>query len=129
MNIIGICAAAIAAALLALWLKKSTPHFALLLSLGAGIVIFAAVLTFIPSVLTKIEDLLSQTGMLSQYGTILFKTLGICFICQLSSDACRDAGQNALASKVELAGKLMIVVLALPLIENITQTATKLIGG
>jgi stage III sporulation protein AD len=60
---------------------------------------------------------------------ILFKTLGLCFLAQFAADSCRDAGENALASKVELAGKLAIVILALPLFEKITSTALALIGG
>ncbi|HHZ05688.1 MAG TPA: stage III sporulation protein AD [Clostridiales bacterium] len=129
MNIIGLCALAITGALLALWLKNTTPSLSLLVTLAAGVVIFGVILSFIPSAVTKIQELITATGLSSQYGGILFKTLGICFLCQFSSDACRDAGQNALASKVELAGKLMIVILALPMVESITSTATTLIGG
>ena len=49
---------------------------------------------------------------------ILLKTLGVCFLTQLSADSCRDAGEGALAAKVELAGKLFIVILALPLFQQ-----------
>lgn len=75
------------------------------------------------------NSLLTRAGMPVEYGGILLKSLGICFLCQFSSDACKDAGQSALASKVELAGKLMIVLIALPMIEDITQTAVGIIGG
>ena len=59
----------------------------------------------------------------------MFKTLGICFLAQFAADSCRDAGESALASKVELAGKISILVLSLPLFEDIAQTALGLIGG
>lgn len=129
MNILGLCVAAIVAAVLAVLLKRYNPEISMLIAVGAGVVIFVLVLSQISPALTKITDLLSRAGMPAEYGGILFKSLGICFLCQFSSDACKDAGQSALASKVELAGKLMIVVIALPMIEDITQTAVSIMGG
>ena len=77
----------------------------------------------------EITTLLSGVGLTQEYGLILFKTLGICFLAQFAADSCRDAGESALASKVELAGKISILVLSLPLFEDIAQTALGLIGG
>lgn len=87
------------------------------------------ILSKISPALNQVNSLLTRAGMPVEYGGILLKSLGICFLCQFSSDACKDAGQSALASKVELAGKLMIVLIALPMIEDITQTAVGIIGG
>lgn len=129
MNIVGICAVAIVSAILALTIKKTTPQISLVITIAAGVIIFAAILSFIPQTLSKIQKLVSATGMNTEYGGILFKSLGICFLCQFASDTCKDAGQTSLASKVELVGKLMIVIMALPLVEYITQTAATLIGG
>ena len=76
----------------------------------------------------EITTLLSGVGLSEKYGIILFKSLGVCFLAQFAADSCRDAGENALASKVELAGKISILVLSLPLFEEIAQTALGLIG-
>ena len=57
------------------------------------------------------------------------KTLGICFLTQFAVDSCKDAGESALASKVELAGKVTVVVMALPLFQSIASTAVSLVGG
>ena len=54
------------------------------------------------------------------------QALGVCFITQLASDACKDAGEGAIASKVELAGKVVILLLAMPLFEQIIGVATSL---
>lgn len=67
--------------------------------------------------------------MPGEYGLILFKALGICLITQLASDACRDAGEAALASKADLAGKVTLLVLALPLFQKIGELAVSLING
>lgn len=121
--------AVIIAAVLSVMLKKYNPEISMLVAVGAGVVVFALILSKISPALTQVNNLLSRAGMPVQYGGILLKSLGICFLCQFSSDACKDAGQSALASKVELAGKLMIVLIALPMIEDITQTAVGIIGG
>lgn len=129
MNILGLCVAVIIAAVLSVMLKKYNPEISMLVAVGAGVVVFALILSKISPALTQVSSLLSRAGMPVEYGGILLKSLGICFLCQFSSDACKDAGQSALASKVELAGKLMIVLIALPMIEDIAQTAVGIIGG
>lgn len=129
MDLFAICIAAVAATILAVTLKRYNPEISMLLAIGAGVIIFVLVLNQIPQALSQINTLLSRAGMPLQYGQVLFKALGICFLCQFSSDACKDAGQSALASKVELAGKLMIVLLALPMLEDIINTAVVLMGA
>ena len=129
MDLFAICIAAVAATILAVTLKRYNPEISMLLAIGAGVIIFVLVLNQIPQALSQINTLLSRAGMPLQYGQVLFKALGICFLCQFSSDACKDAGQSALASKVELAGKLMMVLLALPMLEDIINTAVALMGA
>lgn len=129
MNIAGICVMAVAGAILAVTLKQTTPNFSAMLALITGVVILIAVCTSLPTITSKIENLMNSTGVNTEYTTVLLKSVGICFICQFSSDICKDAGQNALSSKVELAGKVLILISALPLMEEVLNTATALLGG
>lgn len=129
MNIIGIAGAAICAAVIAAMLRRYHQEYAILVSIAAGAVILFSVFFSISPAIRQISTLLSSAGLSSEYALILFKTIGICFLAQFASDACRDAGENALASNVELAGKLTIIALALPLFEKIAQTAEGLIKG
>lgn len=129
MNIIGIAGIAICAAVIAATLRRYHQEYAILVSIAAGIIILLSLLSSISPAIRQISTLLSTAGLESDYAVILFKTIGICFLAQFAADSCRDAGENALAAKVELAGKLSIVVLALPLFEKIAQTATGLIRG
>ena len=93
MDLFAICIAAVAATILAVTLKRYNPEISMLLAIGAGVIIFVLVLNQIPQALSQINTLLSRAGMPLQYGQVLFKALGICFLCQFSSDACKDAGQ------------------------------------
>ena len=83
---------------------------------------------FLPAV-NQIKNLLYNTKISHDYIIILFKSLGICFITQFASDSCSDAGEESLSSKVELAGKVAIIITALPLFEKVTNIALNLIGG
>ena len=97
--------------------------------LGAGALLLWMILSKISPAISQIRELISAAGISGEYGVILLKTLGVCFLTQLSADSCRDAGEGALAAKVELAGKLFIVILALPLFQQIAGSALSLIGG
>ena len=129
MNIIGIVGAALIAAILAVTLKRYNQEYVVIISIIAGVVILVEILLNLTPAVREITTLLSGVGLSQEYGLILFKTLGICFLAQFAADSCRDAGESALASKVELAGKISILVLSLPLFEDIAQTALGLIGG
>lgn len=129
MNIVGIAGIAICAAIVAAMLRRYNQEYAITIVIAAGIIILIEMLSSLAPAIRQIRTLLSSAGLSSSYALILFKTLGICFLAQFAADSCRDAGENALASKVELAGKITIVILALPLFEKIAKTAVGLIGA
>ena len=88
-----------------------------------------SVLSRITPVLGEIRRLMESAGMNSVYGSVLLKTVGICFLCQFTADACRDAGQSSLAAKVELACKTAVLLISLPLFETILGLVTALIAS
>lgn len=129
MNIIGIAGIALIAAILSVMLKRYHQEYAIIINIAAGILILVQILANISPAIKQLNVLLSSAGLSSEYALILFKTLGICFLAQFAADSCRDAGESALAAKVELAGKITIVLLALPMFESIATTAVALIAG
>lgn len=124
--VIGVCLCAAAAASM---LRRYHQEYAFAVSAAAGVIVLIALLSALAPAAEEIRTLISSAGISSASLQILFKSLGICFLAQFAADACRDAGEGALASRVELAGKLAIVVLSLPLFESIAKTAAGLIGA
>ena len=116
-------------ALLSVILRGQRPEQATLLVLTAGIGILLLLLTRAQEVFDTLRHMLEQSGLPSEYIQILFKALGICLITQLASDTCKDAGEQAMASKAELAGRLALLTVGLPLFQKITETALNLING
>ena len=122
-EIIQICVIALITAFGALGLKKYAPETAVLLAVAGGGFILISVLSRVSPVIEQINDLTSG----GEYAEILIKTLGICLVCEFVSDSCKDAGQGALASKVEFASRVTVIITALPLFRNILNTAMELI--
>lgn len=119
----------VTAAVLALFLRKYSPEYALVTGILAGILLLFSVINEARPIFSALKRLFENSGLSTEYGVLLFKALGVCILTQLSADACRDAGENGLATQTEWAGKIAILILALPLFENIAQIATQLING
>lgn len=129
MNIISIIGIILITAVISVMIKNYLPEYSIVINIATGLTIFAIILSKFSPVLTQINALLNYSKIPNEYCTILFKCLGICLISQFAADACRDAKETSLAFKVELAGKVTVVVTSIPLFEKIMQTALKLIGG
>lgn len=129
MNIIALAGFALTSVIIAVLLKQQRPEYAVMLTIGAGMLILIAVFSTVVPAITQINSFISRSGVPVEYGKILFKSLGICFITQFAADSCRDAGEAALAAKLELAGKVAVVTIALPLFTKIAELATKMISG
>lgn len=129
MNILNIAGIAVTAAVLAVLLKQYRTDFAVIVGLAAGVVIFLFVILKAQPAFSELFNLLSKAGVNKQYVQILIKSLGICLVTQLAVDTCKDAGETAIASKVELAGKIAILLIALPLFEQVASLALNLLGN
>ena len=119
----------IAGALLALVLRQYRPEYALLVSLGcsAAVALYAAL--GIGEVMEELEGVLSGSGIPPEMTGVVLKCLGICLLTELAGQTCRDAGENAIASKLELAGKVTLVLVSLPLFSRLAEVASTLLGA
>ena len=127
MNLIGLVGIALIAAILSIILKKQTPEFSVAISIVAGIFLFSKVMTYLIHVVTNVKGLIASAGISSEYLQIIFKALGICFFTQFSADVCNDAGESALGTKIEFIGKVAVVLVALPLFEDILHVINNLL--
>ncbi|MDD4699581.1 MAG: SpoIIIAC/SpoIIIAD family protein [Oscillospiraceae bacterium] len=128
MELSSIIAVALISAMLILFLKEYRPEYAVLTAISAGCVIFGMVLLQVIPTIGELNSLLRQANVNTSYFAVAFKALGICYLTQFASDICRDFGQTSLAGKVDLAGKVMIVAISLPLLSGIIKVALSLVG-
>ena len=128
MNIVTIVGIAVLATAFSVVLKQKNPEYALALSLVAGVLILGMIISGARPLFDRMHSLLDASGTKAAHVQILFKSLGLCFITQIACDACRDLGETAIATKVEAAGKIAVLLVSLPLFEEILRIAGQLIG-
>lgn len=126
MDMIQVVGFALVATVLVLILKEQVPMMAFLLSLFAGIVIFLFLIGKISDIITMLERLADRSNVNMVFFQTVLKIIGIAYIAEFGAQVVRDAGQEAIASKIELAGKVLIIVLAIPIISVIVETIMKL---
>ncbi len=126
MDILQITGIAIIGTVLVLVVKAQRPEIALQVSILTGIIIFIMVTGKIASIIELLNQLSNKANIDTAYLSTLFKIIGIAYIAQFGSEVCKDAGESSIASKVELAGKVVIMVLAVPIITSLLDLIVKI---
>lgn len=128
MNIVSITGLCIVATIIIKLFEKNKSEYKFLVILGtAGFILFVIISCLAP-VITEVEELFALSDVPKSYLEIIFKGIGICYITQLGYDFCKDAYENALATQVELAGKIALLIIALPLFKELVEIIKKIIS-
>ena len=112
---------------LILILKKQSPEYSYFISLVVGIIILFFSAKELAPILETIKSFFQRTNLPVGYIEVLLKSLGICYVTELGASLCADAGERAISLKLELAGKLAILTISLPLFNDILSYAIDLI--
>ncbi|WP_206812750.1 stage III sporulation protein AD [Paradesulfitobacterium ferrireducens] len=109
-------------------LRQFRPEIALQLTILAGVTIFLLILGKIKIIIELLQNLADQASISSYYLLIVLKIVGIAYVSEFGAQICRDAGEGALASKVEIAAKVTVLILAIPIITAILESLIRLLG-
>jgi len=115
------------ATVLILVIREQKPMFAYLLAAFVGVAIFLMLIGQIDSVISVLEELADRSGIPSVYLKTMLKIIGIAYIAEFGAQIVRDAGLESIASKIEFAGKMLILVMAVPIISVIVETVLNLL--
>ena len=128
MNIVKICAVALLGTVVIFIVKPLKREFSSLITVAVSLtLLLAGVTLFYPTAKNLVENM--TVNEFSPYISTVMKTLGIALLTEITSDLCADAGEASLGAKVELAGKAEILLICLPLINEILEMARNLING
>lgn len=122
MAIIQIVTIAIVASLLVLLVKEQKPTFAFLIVLLTSVIIFFLVIEYIAKVIELIRALSDKANIDNMYLETILQIIGISYVAEFGAHLTRDAGLSSVAAKIELAGKLLIIVLAVPILTAVVET-------
>ncbi|MYL47997.1 stage III sporulation protein AD [Halobacillus litoralis] len=129
MDIIQIVSLGLVAALLILLLKEHKSSVAFLLLLFTVIILFLTILDQVRHIFALLSYMAGKAQVEPVYFKTILKIIGIAYIAEFGAQLIRDAGLNSLASKVELAGKLFILMLAIPIVTAVIETILNFIPG
>ncbi len=116
-------------AMLSTVLRTHRPELAVGLSLLAGVLVLGVVLSQLTPFLTSLKRILAVGGLSNTAFSVVLKGVGVCLLTQLTADVCRDAGQTALAGKAELTGRVLLLLVSVPLYEQILTLIVGLVNG
>lgn len=107
--------------------RQQRPEYALQLSIMTGVIILAMMLGKINSIMTVMNQLATRANINLLYMETVLKIIGIAYIAEFGAQICRDAGEGAVAGKIEFAAKVIVMVLAIPIIIAVFDTLLKLL--
>lgn len=119
MEIFQIVAIGLIAAVLSVLIKREKPELAIYISLITGIIIFLFIISKLQSVMEILEQLSRQINIDSIYLSIILKIVGIAYIAEFGAQVCKDMGEGTIAAKIEFAGKILIMVMAVPILVSL----------
>ncbi len=119
MEILKIIAIGIITTIAVLIVKQTKPEIAVLLGLAGSILIFFELVDMLNNVFVVFNNIVEQTGVSNELFGILLKIIGVGYLTEFSASLCADSGNSSIADKIMLGGKVVILVLALPIFTSI----------
>lgn len=127
MQIFQIVSLGIISTILIVTIKDFKPEFKILIAIATGVIIFSMLLSEISYVIETINSLSTRVDVNIEYFDTIIKIIGIAYIVEFASQISKDAGENSIAMKIEFGGKIMIMVLAIPILMALIDLIIKIL--
>lgn len=127
-QVVTLIGAALAAAVLALVLKKDSPALALMVAVAGVLVLMTGLIEPAGQLIHAAKSLLSELDGSETIYVPIIKAVGIAAAVRIAGAVCQDAGQAALAAQLELAGTAAAIVVCLPLLTEVLQLVNRMIA-
>ncbi len=108
-------------------LKQYKPEFVIYVSLLAGALILALTFSKISGIIELLNSLASKISIHKEFITLLMKITGIAILTEFAVSICKDSGESAIASKIDMGGKVIMVSLSVPIIAGLLETMVKIL--
>lgn len=127
MQVFQIIGLGIISTVLIVIIKDFKPEFKILISIATGVIIFSMLLNEIGYVIDTINSLSSRANVDIGYFDTIIKIMGIAYLVEFASQISKDAGENSIAMKIEFGGKIMIMILAIPILMALMDLIIKIL--
>lgn len=127
MDIVKIVGVSLISLVIIIILRQYKPEFAIYASIITGVIILFFVMDKFVGIINLLQNLSSKTAINNQFLTLLLKITGIAFLTEFAVSICKDCGESAVASKVELGSKVIIISMSIPIISSLLETILKIL--
>ena len=127
MEILKIAALALCAVILIVLVKNYKPEFGVYTAIGCSVLILYFLVDSLKYAFSYMADLYERLDYAKIYFPIIIKVLSIAYITEFTAQLCKDSGETSIASKVELAGKIVIFCVAIPVFISILNLVEQLL--
>ena len=127
MDIIKIIGVGLISLIIIIIVRQYKPEFILYVSLLAGALILIFIMDKIGGIFDLLTSLANKTAINNQFLLLLIKITGIAFLTEFAVSLCKDSGENAIANKVDMGGKVIIVSMSIPIISSLLETVIEIL--
>ncbi len=127
MEVIKIIGIALIALIIIILLKQYRPEFAIYISLLTGVLILLLVIDKLTGIVNLLNTLADKASINSTFLTLLLKITGIAFLSEFAVSICKDSGETAIASKIEIGTKIIIISMSIPIISSLLEIILKIL--
>ena len=128
MEIIKIIGIGLVALILIIVIKQYKPEFALYISIAAGLIIFFLVMDKLSGIIDLLMNLSNKANINKDFIIILLKITGIAILSEFAISVCKDAGEAAIASKIDFGAKIIMVAISIPIIASLLEMILKVMA-
>lgn len=127
MEIIKIISIGLISLIIIIMLKQYKPEYAIFISILTGILILFLIMDKLTGIINLVNSIQNKLSINTQFISILIKITGIAFLSEFAVSMCKDSGETAIASKIELGSKIIIISMSIPIISNLLELILKIL--
>ena len=127
MDIIKIIGVGLIALIIIIILKQYRPEFTIYASIIAGTIIIFMITDSISGIIMMLQDIANKTNINGEFLKILIKITGIAILTEFAVSICKDSGESAVANKIDIGGKVIIISMSIPIIRALLETVLKIL--
>lgn len=127
MDIFRVIGVAIVGAIISLMLRQSKSEFSVLAVLATGIIILILVLSSLNEVILQFNKIVDKSGVDNRLFSSLLKIIGVGYVTEYSASMCDDLGVGSIGKKLQLAGKISIFLMALPIVTALIDIVASIV--
>ena len=127
MTIVKIVVIGLATVFASIIVKQTKPEISILINIAGGILLVLMTVDMLSEIFTNFYNIFKSTGIDSNLLLPILKIVGVGYLCEFGANVCQDAGSSSIADKVLLCGKVVILILALPIVKSVIDVVMGLL--